>query len=70
MSRQRSAATGGFCPDSENPDVVGRRYFEMLKWKPHRPLKCASLRQHADIDLAAHVACDRVQQFRAAHDVG
>ena len=56
-----------FVADAENPDMIARRYFQMLKWKSHRPNKCASLGQHADIDFAAMIAGDRMQQFRAAH---
>jgi len=58
-----------FVADTENPDMIGRGDFQMLKWKPHRrPSQC--LGQHANIDLAAMVGGDRMQQFRAAHDVG
>jgi hypothetical protein len=36
-------------------------------WKSHRPVKCASLRQHADINNPAHIVGDRVQ-LAIAHD--
>jgi hypothetical protein len=49
-----------FLIDTENADMIARRDFEMLKWKSHWPLKCASFGQHADIDLAAVIGSDRV----------
>ena len=41
--------------------MIVRRYIEMLKRKPHWPLKCARFGQHADIDNPAHVIGDGVQ---------
>jgi len=56
-----------FLADAENTDVIARGYFEMLKRKSHWLPKCAHLSQRADIDFAAVIGGDRVQQFRAAH---
>ena len=56
-----------FSPTRKNADVIARGYFEMLKRKSHWLPKCAHLSQRADIDFAAVIGGDRVQQFRAAH---
>ena len=55
-----------FIANAENSDVIAGG-FEMLKRKSHQSLKCTGFGQHANIDLAAVIGSDRVQQFRAAH---
>lgn len=64
-SAERSGGITAVTPaaDAENPDVIARHYFKMLKRKSHWPLKCASLSQHTDIDFAVVIGGDRVRWF-------
>ena len=64
-SAERSGGITAVTPaaDAENPDVIARHYFKMLKRKSHWPLKCASLSQHTDIDFAAVIGGNRVRWF-------
>ena len=49
--------------------MIACGHLDALERKPHRPLKCASLGQHADIDFAAVIGGDRVQLAMAHGDL-